>query len=762
MPRPLFDVPYSATLEDKDGQLLGAKIAADEQWRFQDDDEVPTKFAQALTTFEDKRFWYHPGVDLIGIVRAMIQNIKAGKIVSGGSTLNMQIISLAKGRKARGILAKVWESILALRLECAYSKSKILALYSAHAPFGGNVVGLEAASWRYFGKTKKNLTWAESALLAVLPNSPAMIHPGKNKKALLLKRNRLLTKMGKLGILSAEEAILAQAESIPVAPQPLPRLAPHLLETIWKDPSLHDRGTYRFRSNIDGKLQDLARQVIGNRMTLLKENQIHNAAAIILDIEQNKVIAYIGNVAGTGASHQESVDIVQARRSTGSLLKPFLYAQMLQESMILPQSIVPDIPTYINGFRPQNFFKSYDGAVPARRALIRSLNVPFTLLLQEYGYDKFHYRLRQLGMQTLNKDPNHYGLSLILGGAETTLWDMAKCYSYFGKVLNHYGRESGRYFQSDLLAAELLQKEQKRTVALKNPPIVGAGAIWATIDAMYQLERPLSEGNWEMFSSARPLAWKTGTSFGFRDAWAVGMSPKYLVAVWVGNADGEGRPGIVGYEAAGPILFDLFDLLPADGRFQPPYDDLVHIAICPQSGDRASVNCPVDSAWVPKSSLQGPVCALHKIIHLHPTLDFQVTEACMDPLAMRNVAWFVLSPLEEHYFALKNPGFKPLPAYLPGCSAENQNLQQIQWIYPKPGTIIKVPIDLNGLAGRVIFKATHRNPKAGIHWYLDSEYYGMTRSFHEMALNPLPGRHLLTLVDQEGARISQWVEILGK
>jgi len=278
LPDPLFKDSYSTVLNDRNGELLSASIAADGQWRFPESDSISEKFAQALVTFEDKRFWHHPGVDVLSLSRAFRENVKAGKIVSGGSTISMQLIRLSRKEKSRTYLEKIAEIILATRLELAYSKSEILAMYASHAPFGGNVVGLEAACWRYFGRDSRDLSWAEAAMFAVLPNSPSLIHLAKNREALKIKRDKLLDKLALNGKMDSPTCELAKAESVPQSPLDLPRYARHLLVRAMKE----GHQQTKVSSTLQLPLQMHVEQIVQMHHQRLKSNQIFNAAAIVL------------------------------------------------------------------------------------------------------------------------------------------------------------------------------------------------------------------------------------------------------------------------------------------------------------------------------------------------------------------------------------------------------------------------------------------------------------------------------------------------
>ncbi len=761
LPRPLFDEPFSPVLEDRNGALLGARIATDGQWRFPESDSIPEKYAACVIAFEDKRFRWHPGVDPISLVRSLWLNISRGRVVSGGSTLTMQVIRMARGNPSRTIWEKMVEVWMATRLELTRSKNTILSLYAAHAPFGGNVVGLEAASWRYYGKRPALLTWAEAATLAVLPNSPALIHPGRNRSALLTKRNHLLDRLRDDGQLSASECELAQQEPLPEQPLPLPQSAPYLLDRLTGQTA----ATNRFHTTIDQNLQQRVVEILNRRQQIYRGNDIHNLAAVVLDVQTGEVLAYVGNVAGAGKEHGESVDVIAAPRSTGSILKPYLYASALESGDILPASLLHDVPTQLGQYKPENFYESYDGAVPAKRALIRSLNVPFVLLLQQYGLEKFHFNLQRLGLSTINKPPGHYGLSLILGGAEANLLDITNTYACMARELGSFYDRNGRYAADDFRFPTFLQGKRAAPRLSKEPRILSAAAIWCTFEAMRQVERPNSAGEWELFQANRRIAWKTGTSFGFRDAWAAGVTPRYAVGVWVGNADGEGRPGLVGVEMAAPVLFEIFEQLPGGNTwFDPPYDDMAQVPVCRQSGFRAGEYCDADTLWIPKSGLKSVVCPYHQLLHLDATGQWQVNSDCESPTLMQHQPWFVLPPIEEFYFKNKNPSYVSPPPFRADCvgSITAQNHAPMQLIYPKQPTRIYVPVDLDGKLSSTIFQVAHRSSDIEIYWHLDGVYLGSTKTFHQMALQPSVGEHTLTLVDKDGFRLEQHFEIIGK
>ena len=758
LPSPLFEVPYATVLEDRKGNLLGASIAEDGQWRFPQTDSVNEQFRQAITHFEDQYFAYHPGFNPFSLLRAAWQNMKAGKVVSGGSTLTMQVIRLAR-KKDRTFWEKIKEIGLAIRLESSFSKDEILSLYASHAPFGGNVVGIDAAAWRYFGRSQYQLSWAENALLAVLPNSPSLIYPGKNHEVLLEKRNFLLHKLLNNSIIDSITYHLSLSESIPPHPHALPSIAPHLLTRMMKE----GYSGKRIQSTVDIDLQQKVNSILNRHHEALKANQIFNGAALVLNVQTGNALAYVGNTQA-GKAHGEAVDVITAPRSTGSILKPFLYAAMLDEGQILPQSLIPDIPTFIDGFAPKNFDESYEGAVPADVVVARSLNVPAVRMLREYGVEKFHYLLGKMGMHTLTQPPGHYGLSLILGGAEGSLWDITGMYASMARTLHQYFkyRPPERYNKEDFHPPNWKRNAEENAASEGSEHSwLQAASIWFTFKAMLEVVRPDAEAGWEYYSSAKKIAWKTGTSYGNRDAWAIGVTPEYVIGVWIGNADGEGRPGLTGVQAAAPILFDIADMLPDTEWFDRPGSEMREILVSKKSGYRASLQCDdTVRAFVPNTGLRSEVCSYHQLVHLDASGEYRVHSQCVAVSEMKHQSWFVLPAVQEWYYRAKHPSYRTLPPVRNDCLSEGGITQVMAFIYPGNKSKIYVPRELDGSIGRTVFEVAHRNPEATIYWHLDEAYIGETTNVHQMAFSPPPGIHTLTLVDESGEVLTNRFEIL--
>ncbi|MFH0896182.1 MAG: penicillin-binding protein 1C [Bacteroidota bacterium] len=761
MPRPLFKDPLSTILLDKDKALIGARIADDGQWRFPNRGLIPFKYKLALIQFEDRDYYSHFGFNPFAFARAMWQNITSREVKSGGSTITMQLIRIMRKGKSRNVFEKMIEVTLATRLELTYTKDEILAMYAANAPFGGNVVGLEAASWRYFGRSPDRLSWAESATLAILPNSPSLIYPGKNSARLLRKRNHLLERLYEVGAMDAITLELSKAEPLPGKPFPMPSIASHMTDRAMKE---GHKGQI-VQTTLSSDMQQQVTDIVERHHQRLKANDINNISVIVAEVKTGNVLAYVGNTSDKDPANASYVDVNIAPRSTGSILKPFLYAAMLDDGLITPKTLVPDVPTQIGSYQPENYNLQYDGAIHASRALARSLNVPAVKMLQEFGIEKFHHLLKKLGLTTIDKPASHYGLSLILGGAEGTLWDISGVYASMARMLNMYFLRNGGVNENDWRPLNYLSEKtyEPSKQGDGTQPIFSPGSAWLTFDAMVEVARPDEDFEWQQFSSSARIAWKTGTSFGFRDGWAIGVNPQYVVAVWVGNADGEGRPGLTGVATAAPVLFDVFRILRPTGWFSQPYDNMEQVAVCRYSGFKATPVCEfVDTIWAQKNAVKVGPCPYHQIVHLDKTGMWRVNSDCESVENMQHLKWFVLPPVMEWYFKSKNPFYRALPPFRKDCETGTGNVQHMDLIYPKDLSKIYIPVELDGTPGKVVFQVAHRNEDAVIYWHLDNQFLGATTGFHQMGLQPEKGEHVLILVDTDGEQLIRKFEILGK
>lgn len=536
----------SLTVADRDGRALRVFLSADGSWRLPaDPDRVDPLYRAMLLTVEDRRFYGHPGVDSLAVGRAAAQMVAAGRVVSGASTLTMQTVRLLQPQ-ARTLGAKTTEAARALILERRLDKRAILALYLTLAPFGGNIEGVRAASLAYLGKEPAELSPAEAALLVAIPQAPERLRPDRHPEALRRARDRILERVAEAGVITPAAAVEARRDPVPAARRPMPMHAPHLTARL----ALAEApGTATVRTTLDGGLQRRLEGMAARWAEGLDPDT--SVAAIVADAATGAVLAHLGSPGYFATRRAGQIDMTRAVRSPGSTLKPFLYGLAFDDGFLDPRSVVTDAPLRISGYAPANFAPMHLGELPAAEALRQSLNVPAVSILDRYGPARFVNRLASAGARLqLPGSAERPGLAVVLGGVGTTLEDMVSLYT----ALADDGRVRPLVSRADALGGET------------SHPLLTAGAAW-------EVARILEGSPHPAHGVARrggPVAWKTGTSYGFRDAWAIGVADGKVVGVWVGRPDGTPRPGHYGARSAAPLLLEVFDTLPRAPRLAAP------------------------------------------------------------------------------------------------------------------------------------------------------------------------------------------------
>lgn len=535
------NITYSTTVMGSEGELLRAYLAPDGRWRLPASrSDVDPRFLEALLAYEDKRFYDHGGVDPLAMTRAFYQFATRGEIVSGGSTITMQVARLLEPRGKRSLYAKYRQMVRAFQLEQAYSKDEILKLYLTLAPYGGNLEGIRAASFAYFGKEPRRLTLGETALLVALPQSPEHRRPDRHPEHARAARNRVLDLISSSGIFTPEELEAAKAEPVPDGRRSMPLGAPHAAD----DAKAASSGKSIIRLTIRARLQRRLERLARDRAVTLGDAM--SVAIVVVKHETGRIIARVGTPNYFDLDRAGQVDLTRAVRSPGSTLKPFIYGFGFEDGLVHPESLIEDRPLRFGDYAPENFDQTFQGTVTVRRALQRSLNVPAVSLLEAVGPSRLLARLGEAG--ALLKLPEHEtaGLALGLGGIGIRLIDLTALYAGLarqGAVAPLYEREDGPRWPERRLMEPV--------------------AAWYVGDVLRDAPPPPN-------ATGGRIAFKTGTSYGYRDAWAVGFDGRYTVGIWTGRPDGAPVPGLLGRTAAAPILFDVFARLRAQPRPLPP------------------------------------------------------------------------------------------------------------------------------------------------------------------------------------------------
>jgi penicillin-binding protein 1C len=500
----------------------------------------------------------------------------------------------------------------------------------------------------------------------------------------------------------------------------------------------------RLNSTIDPFWQSRVSDLVENHHLSMGANGVENVAALVIDLEDGKVLAYKGNTNNYKADGQQ-VDIIQRPRSPGSTLKPLLFAASLDKGIITRRSLLPDVPSFFGGFSPKNFNRGYSGAVNANVSLSRSLNIPMVHLLKRYSFEQFHRDLNDWGITTLKEPAGYYGLSLILGGCEVTMWELAQVYFSMYRKIADEPNISIHY--------------DDRKDSITSFPL-GVDAIWQTFQTMTYLARPDGDRSWRSFNSTQLIAWKTGTSFGFRDAWAIGMNGNVLVAVWVGNADGEGRADLTGIKAAAPLMHNIIRLSDSEpnwlNNLKPHMKKRL---VCETSGMLANDHCPSKLEETCEKADESGLCTFHKHFVMDVNGKNRVNSSCYNLVETVTKTFFILPPSQGYYYKQIYPDYPGLPPILTGCDNVSN---PIGIIYPHVSSKVYIPKEITGEKGRVILQASHQNQSATIYWHINDTYIGETKDEHQQEVWLSPGNHTLSLIDEDGNKATRMFEVIGE
>ncbi len=727
--------PAAVVVEDRSGEPLRMFLPPDERWRLPVGyDELPEELRRAIVASEDRRFFLHPGVDPLAILRALGQNLRAGRVVSGASTLTMQIARMTDPAP-RTLPSKVREAFRALQLEREFSKPELLEMYLNLAPYGGNLEGVGAASRFYFGKPVEQLALAEIGLLVALPRSPTYYDPVKHNAAARRARDKVLRQLRDRGAFLAAEVEEASRIPVPKRRLPVPFEAAHFARRVAGVAARGERR--RLRTSLDLGLQRVAEEKVAGHARRLRPEGIANAAAVVIDNRTRQVRAWVGS-AGFGEEEFEGqVDGVLARRSPGSTLKPFLYGAAFDRGYVVPASYLLDIPTDYSGYVAENYDGRFRGRVEVQQALVQSLNAPAVRLLARVGVGELLELLHGGGGESLDRPANLYGLPLILGAGELSLLELTQLYTVLANGGAFRPVTWARDVEEDLLGGEeLLSRE----------------SAWLLTELLLRLQRPDLPRAWRLARSAPAVAWKTGTSYGHRDAWAVGFSRRFSIGVWVGNFDGKPRHGISGAEHAAPLLFDLFRALDpgGPGPRKPTGLRLGKLEVCALSHQLPGPHCPKTvriTALPGKTRLK--VCTYHRRALADAATGELLDERC---LAGRERAWreFVAFPGElVAWWRSRGQEVPEAPTFAQDCGA-GAGGRGPKILSPDPATPYRLRKEAPLQDQRLPLIARAAPEARELYWYRDGRLVGTTPPAQRLLLTPRQGRHRLVVTDDLG------------
>ncbi len=718
--------PYSPQVLARDESLLRAYLSPDDKWRMEVKlDEVPAELPAAMIAKEDRWFWYHPGLNPLAIGRALWANVRTGERVSGASTITMQVARMLEPKR-RTLLGKVQEAFRAFQLEWHYSKTEILEMYMSYLPYGGNVEGVKAASYLYFERPPAQLSLAQCMLLTVIPNRPNSLRPDAAGGAALAARNKWLRRFSKEGIFPQYQLDDALGEAIPVHRHTLAYAAPQFCQA-----ARHDKATTRVVTTLDPRMQGLSQGLLHNHVTRLKGAGITNGAVLVVDNRTMEVMAYCGSSDFEDKSAEGEVDGVQAVRSPGSTLKPFIYAMAIDQGLLTPHMKVLDIPTEFSDFSPVNYDRNFRGEIDAAEALRYSLNLPAVRLLNQVGMQRFVRALRRAGFQSIDRHHKELGLSLALGGCGATLEELVRAYAALA---------NGGVLQA-------LRMRRGAAPAEEGLRVCSPEAAYIVSDILSGIQRPDIPATFLGNSKLPKVAWKTGTSFGRRDAWCIGYSPRYTIGVWMGNMNGKPVLEMSGSKTAVPLVLELFNVIDYDAGKQwlqaPPR--IRERLVCTDSGLLPQASCThlcKDLAIAGVSPQR--YCDRYREIFTDSSETVQYCTACLPPNGFIKGRYAMLAPDLALWMDMNQLTHPMPPRHNPDCGG----------VFHGAGPEIHSPTKNRTYyvekGQEIMLQAA---PEASIqmhYWFANQRYLGACTAGEKLFFAPENGPIEITCMDDKG------------
>ena len=728
---------YSTVITDSDDKILHAFLNPHDKWRMQTElKEITPTLEKAIIFKEDRWFRYHFGINPIAVGRAFFNNIIKRRRTSGASTITMQVVRLLYPQE-RTYWHKITEMIRAIQLELHYSKDEILQMYLSLVPYGSNIEGLKSASVLYFQKSPDVLSLAEVTALTIIPNRPSSLRLGKNNTYILQERNKWLQRFAEAGLFASQDIEDALAEPLQVRRHEAPKLAPHLayrLKTTYpNEPTIH--------SSLHRNLQLTLEKIVQNYVNRLYGINIHNAAVLLINNQTKQVEAYVGSADFNNPIDGGQVDGIRAIRSPGSTLKPLLYGIAFDKGIITPKSAINDVPSNFGGFEPENFDKQFHGKVTAEFALANSLNIPAVKLLKDISTASMIEKLKKAEFQTIKKSASKLGLSLALGGCGVTLEELTNLFSSFA--------HQGTFTKATLLAEENPNKPTE---------ILSEDATFLINQILSQITRPDLPNNYEYTYRMPKIAWKTGTSFGKKDAWSIGYNAKYTLGIWIGNFSGEGVPELSGANIATPLLLDIFNTIDynSSAKWFSPSANLAMRKVCAETGAIPSEHCNhqiTDYYIMGVSNTQS--CTHTKAVWVNPSATISYCAVCMPDSGMVQKQYPVFAPELIAWYQTRHIQYGQIPPHNPQCTRVFNNNAPIisspndgaeYWIEPNEA----VKLQLSCQVG---------NDVKMIYWYINDKLYQKSAPQQETFFYPEAGNIKISCTDDKGRTSHIYIQV---
>lgn len=726
---------YSPLVYDREGNLLYTRLTPDEKWRlYLQPSDITPLMKKAILAKEDRWFYYHPGVNPFAIIRAGFRNIFTGKRTSGASTITMQLARLLHPRK-RNIGSKVIEMFRALQLEWHFSKKEILRMYLNLAPYGGNIEGLASASYFYLDKSPDHLSLAEITALSVIPNRPNSLIPGRYNERIVAERNRWLKWMAERGFFSSKEIQDALREPFAAQRQSAPRLAPHAARLLLR------KDTPVVYASLSLNAQQMAARITSDYTKGLRLMGIRNAAVLVVKNDTREIIAYVGSADFFDTTDAGQVNGARAWRQPGSTLKPIVYGLAMDAGLVTPKKIVADVPVNYRGYAPENYDLTFNGQVSMEYALMHSLNIPAVNMLQAVGKDKLVRSLVQCGFEQVGKDQGKLGLSMVLGGCGTSLEELTGLYT----MLANNGVYKPLRLEADAqehISTRILSEE----------------ASFMLHETLSKIDRPDLPVNWATTENLPRIAWKTGTSYGRRDAWSIGYNKAYTIGVWVGNFSGVSNPDLNGSSIATPLLFRLFNAFDRTSHtewFAPP-DNLDQRMVCAETGMPANDFCHqrILDYFIPLISQATP-CNNRVEVPVSPNNTISYCAACLPEGGYVKKVFTVLPPDIQAFKTKQNRNPDAIPPHNPECTT----------VWMEKGPIIQSPrhhteyLISKQHPEPIMLACVAESDVLMVHWYINNKHFKTATAREKIFFMPQEGMVKVSCTDDKGRNRDVRIEV---
>ncbi|MGZ3851785.1 MAG: penicillin-binding protein 1C [Flavisolibacter sp.] len=734
---PLPDkIEYSTIILDKDGQLVNAYLTKDQKWRMKTElNEISPLLRKTIIAKEDKYFYYHPGINFFAVGRAAVMNVLRMRRTSGASTITMQVARALHPAK-RNLISKSVEMFRAFQLEWKYSKDEILQMYLNLVPYGSNIEGVKSASLLYFNKYPDHLSLAEITALSIIPNRPSSLVIGKSNDIIIKERNRWLRKFADDGVFPRKEIEDAWAEPLNARRISVPHLLPHLSYKLKTG-----LGGNIIQTNINLNTQLKVEKLTADYTRGLRLENIKNAAVVVIDNKTHSVVAYLGSASFTDTTDGGQVNGAAAVRQPGSTLKPLLYGLCFDEGLLTPKTVVNDVAVNYNGYAPENYDRKFKGPVTVEYALDHSLNIPAVKTLELLGKDKLINKLSQCNFKQIQRDQRKLGLSLILGGCGATLEQLTGLFSAFAN--------NGAYFTPQYLRSDSSSKR----VQLLSP-----AASYMITEILSKVNRPDFPLNWTATEHMPKIAWKTGTSYGRRDAWSIGYNKNYTVGVWIGNFSAVGVPELSGSNSATPLLFKIFNTIDYDSNsnwYEPPQDCQLRL-VCSETGLPPGPYCTnlISDYFIPLIS-SSKQCNHLEEIKISADSSISFCESCAPTTGYIKRLYRVVDAEMQDYYNQNGIAFQKIPPHNPDCekifkgdgpritSPSNGSEYYINTKDPEP-------LQLKATAGTDVTK---------LYWYIDDRFYKTTGAKEKQFFVPTEGPVKISCTDDKGRNRNIWIRV---